>query len=176
MTPKVQVPLAAIVAPVNDMLPGAVVVKVPPHCEAEELATVRPEGTVSVNATPVNAVPVFRLVIVNVNVVVPFNGMVAAPKDFAIEGGAMTVTTSVLELLVLSSSVRLPSGSTVAVFDRMPAAVGVTANVTLNDAPAGKVTVPPLATQLRLGPLTMEQLIVPIGAIPPGVKVNELRE
>jgi hypothetical protein len=42
----------AIVAPVSAMPVGAVVVSVPPQTVAEEFATVRPVGSVSVNATP----------------------------------------------------------------------------------------------------------------------------
>jgi hypothetical protein len=50
-------------------------------------------GSVSLKATPVRspAAVVFGLLIVNVTVVVPFNGMLAAPKAFAIVGGATTV-------------------------------------------------------------------------------------
>ena len=90
--------LAAIVAPLSEMTPiPAVVVNVPPHCVVEEVATVRPAGNVSENATPVNAVPVFEFVIVKVRVVVPFNGIVVAPKDLLIEGG----TTTVIEALAV---------------------------------------------------------------------------
>ena len=48
-------------------------------------------GTVSLNAIPFSATVVFGLVIVNVKLVVPFSGMLAAPKAFAIVGGATTV-------------------------------------------------------------------------------------
>jgi hypothetical protein len=48
-------------------------------------------GTVSLNAIPVKATVVFGLVIVNVRLVVPFSGMLAAPKAFAMVGGATTV-------------------------------------------------------------------------------------
>lgn len=118
------------------------------------------------------AVAVFEFVIVIVSVEAVFAVVGFGAKDFAIEGGAITVTAFVLALLVSSTSVMLPFGSTVAVLDNEPAAVGVTANVTLNKDPAGNITAP-LATQLRLGPVTMEQLIVPVGDIPPGVTVND---
>jgi len=118
----------------------------------------------------VRDVPVFGLVITNVSVELTFAAVGLGEKDFAIEGGATTVTTFVLELLVSSSSVMLPFGSTVAVLDKLPAAVGVTANVTLNDAPVGNVTAP-FATQLRAVP-DIEQLINPVGAVPPLVTVN----
>ena len=120
--------------------------------------------------TPVRAMPAFGFVIVKVNVELTFATVGFGEKDFAIEGGATTVTTFVLELLVSSTSVILPLGSTVAVLDRLPATVGFTANVTLNDAPAGNVTAP-LATQLRAVP-DIEQLIVPVGAVPPFVTVS----
>ncbi len=45
----------------------------------------------SLNAIPVNAVAVFGLVIVNVKVVVPFSGILAAPKALLIVGGTTTV-------------------------------------------------------------------------------------
>ena len=84
--------------------------------------------------------------------------------------GATTVTVSEPVLLASLLSVTFPFGSTVAVFARLPAAVGVTANVTLNDAPAGNVTTP-LATQLRAVPV-IEQLIVPVGGVPPFITVS----
>ena len=49
------------------------------------------EGSVSLNATPLKSTVAFGLVIVNVRLVVPFSGMLAAPKAFAIVGGATTV-------------------------------------------------------------------------------------
>jgi len=171
VTLNVQLPLAAIEPPLNAIVSGAVVVNVPPHWVVEEAATVKPAGRVSVTATPVKAVPAFGFVIVKLNVVVPFNRMVAAPNDLLIEGGATTVTVSDAVLFVSSSSVIFPFGSTVAVFARLPAEVGVTATVTLNDAPAGNVTVPPLATQLRAVPV-IEQPIVPVGGVAPFVTVN----
>jgi len=171
VTPNVQLPLAAIEPPVSEMTPvAAVVVNVPPHCAVEESATVKPAGKVSENATPVSAVVVFGFVIVKLNVVVPFKAIVAAPKAFEIEGGATTATVSEPMLFVSLLSVTLLFGSTVAVFARLPAAVGVTANVTLNVAFTGSVTAP-LATQLRAVP-AIEQLIVPVGGVPPFVTVS----
>src|SRR5437899_2783648 len=59
--------LTAIVAPVSAMPVGAVVVSVPPHTVAVALATVRPVGNVSVNATPFSGSTFAAgLVIVNV--------------------------------------------------------------------------------------------------------------
>jgi hypothetical protein len=57
------------------------------------VATTSPAGNVSVNATPVSdTVFAAGLVIVNVRLVVPFSGIVAAPNAFVIAGGATTIT------------------------------------------------------------------------------------
>ena len=68
------------------------------------------------------------------------------------------------------ASVTLLFGSTVPVFARLPAAVGVTANVILKEALAGRVTTP-FATQLKAVP-AIEQLMVPVGAGLPFVTVS----
>lgn len=171
VTLKVQLPLAAIVPPLNAITLGAVTVRVPPHCAEVELVTVSPVGKVSVNATPVSIVPVFGFVMVKSSVVVPFRGMVAAPKDLLIEGGATTVTVFEPVLFVSLYSSTFPLGSTVAVFTRLPAAVGATENVMLNELLTGRVTPGAPAVQLKAVPL-IEQLIVPVGAVPPFVTVN----
>jgi len=81
-----------MVAPVSAMPVGAVVVSVPPQTVAEEFATVRPVGSVSVNATPVSAtVLAAGLVIVNVSDVVAFSAIDVGLKTLAIDGGAITV-------------------------------------------------------------------------------------
>ena len=64
----VQEALTASVPPLNEIVRGAVVDNVPPHCEDEPVVTVRPLGRVSVKLTPVNATPVFGFVTVNVSV------------------------------------------------------------------------------------------------------------
>ena len=81
-----------MVAPVRAMPVGAVVVKVPPQIVAEALATVRPVGRVSVNATPVRAT-VFAagFVIVKVSEVVAFSEMLDGLNTLAIDGGATTL-------------------------------------------------------------------------------------
>ena len=72
---------------------GAVVVSVPPQTVADALATVKPVGSVSVNATPVKATAFAAgLVIVNVKLVVAFRAMLVGLKTLAIEGGATTLT------------------------------------------------------------------------------------
>jgi hypothetical protein len=56
------------------------------------VATTKPVGSVSVNATPVSATALATgLVIVKVSDVVPFSGIAAAPKALAIDGGATTL-------------------------------------------------------------------------------------
>jgi len=95
LTLKVHDALAARVAPVRLILPLAVVAVMapPPHDPVSPLgvATVIPAGSESVNATPVNAALALGLLIVKVRLVKPPTGMLAAPNDFEIEGGAITV-------------------------------------------------------------------------------------
>ena len=71
-------PLAAVKVPLQVVLgfPG--------------VAITSPEGRLSVNATPLSVVFEFEFVSVKVKLVVPFNGMVAAPNPFVIEIGLAT--------------------------------------------------------------------------------------
>src|SRR3954471_11318360 len=64
------------------------------------VATTRPAGRLSVKATPVSAIVVFGLLMSNVSEVVPFSGMLAAPKPLVIDGGVATVTLAVAVLPV----------------------------------------------------------------------------
>src|SRR5438477_5317912 len=97
-----------MVAPDKEMVVGLVVVKVPPQTVADALATVRPVGSVSVNATPVSAtVLAAGLVMVKVNEVVAFRAMVFGLKTLAIEGGATTVNTAVLLVAPVPPSVEV---------------------------------------------------------------------
>jgi hypothetical protein len=85
-------PPAAIVAPVNAIPVGAVVVNVPPQTVAVALATVKPVGSVSLNATPVSATAFAAgFVIVKVSDVVAFRAMLLGLKTLAIDGGATTL-------------------------------------------------------------------------------------
>lgn len=72
-------PFAAVAVPpqVFDKLPG--------------VATTKPAGRLSVNATPLSVKLVFVLVSVNVRLVVPLSGMLAAPNALAIAGALITV-------------------------------------------------------------------------------------
>jgi len=167
--------LAASVAPAKlmDEEPAVAVIAPAPQVPVNPfgVATIKPVGNVSVKATPVSTVLVFGLLIVKLKVVVPFNGTVAAPKDLVIDGGPTTVTVFEPVLFVSLYSSAFPLGSTVAVFARLPAAVGVTENVILNELFTGIVTPNAPAVQLKAVPL-IEQLIVPIGAMPPIVTVT----
>jgi hypothetical protein len=91
LTENMHEALPARVAPDKLIVPEpAVAVIVPaPHDPLRPLgvATSSPLGSVSVKATPVSDTVVLGLVMVNVRVVVPLSGIVAAPKLFVIDGG-----------------------------------------------------------------------------------------
>jgi hypothetical protein len=57
---------------------------------------VNPDGSVSLNATPASATVEFGLVIVKFRLVVPLSGILDAPNDLAIVGGATTVIVAAL--------------------------------------------------------------------------------
>ena len=71
----------------------ATAVAVPPHVLLKPLgvATTSPAGKPSVNATPLNVLLTFELLIEKLKLVVPFSGMLAAPNVFVMLGGSMTV-------------------------------------------------------------------------------------
>lgn len=103
-TEKLQLLFVGMVAPerLTLFIPCAAVIAPPSVAQEPPLSpfgvdTANPAGSVSVKATPVSEV-VFAtgFVIVNVKLVVPFTGIVAAPKAFAIDGGATTVSVAVL--------------------------------------------------------------------------------
>lgn len=97
MTENVHEALAASVAPDKLTLPDpAVAVIVPPPHEPVRpfgVDTTSPTGNVSVTPTPVSVVAAFGFVTVKLRLVVPFNGMLAAPNALVIVGalGALTV-------------------------------------------------------------------------------------
>src|SRR5499425_598189 len=98
-------------------------------------------GSVSLNATPLRSplagvAGLFGLLMVNVTVVVPFSGMLAAPKAFAIVGGATTVTVA-LAVALVPPSVEL----TTTLLFLVPAVVPCTFTDTAQEALAA--TVPP---------------------------------
>jgi hypothetical protein len=167
-TTRVQVLFTATFPPVSETLPDpAVAVAVPPQLFVSPLGvvTTSPAGSVSVNATPVSAA-VFAagFVIESVSEVVPFSGIADAPKAFAMEGGASTVTDAdavppvppcveVTALVVLFCvPAVMPVTFTKNVQDALAASVAADRLTTL--APAVPVIVPP--PQLPVNPLGVE--------------------
>jgi hypothetical protein len=151
-----------MVAPVKAMPVGAVVVSAPPHTVDDELATVSPVGSVSVNATPFSAtVLAAGLVMVKVSEVVAFTAIVVGLNALAIEGGA----TTLMEALAVppvppSVEVTLP-----VVLFCCPAAVPVTFTENVQEALAASVAPDRLMT------------FVPVVAVivpPPQVPVKPL--
>jgi hypothetical protein len=118
-------PFAASVPPARLIEPEpAAAVAVPPQLLVSPLgvATCRPAGRVSVNATPVSARFVFGLLMLKVNDVLAFSRMLAAPKVFVIVGGVPTVRFALAVLPVPPFvEVTLP-----VVFVYWPAAAPVT--------------------------------------------------
>src|SRR5256885_1118758 len=90
-TAKLQEPLAAKVAPARLTLADpAVAVIIPPTQPPVSplgVETIKPAGNESVKPIPLSDVPELGLDKVKVKAVVPFNGMLVAPKAFAIVGG-----------------------------------------------------------------------------------------
>jgi hypothetical protein len=108
VTETVQLVPGASVAPLKltDEDP-ATAVAVPPQLLVRlgVEATTRPAGRLSVNATPFRVRFWLVLLTVNVRLVVPFSGIVAAPNALAIVGGLMTVMFAD-EVLPLPASVE----------------------------------------------------------------------
>jgi hypothetical protein len=86
--------------------PATAVIAPPPQVPVNPLgvATTSPAGRLSVNAIPLSVEFVFELVIVKLRVVLPFSGTVAAPNDFVIEGGLITVMLAEAVLPVPAST------------------------------------------------------------------------
>jgi hypothetical protein len=159
VTVNVQFVLVPMAPPLSEIMLGAVVVSVPPPHTAElPVGTVNPAGSVSVNATPVNAVVVFGFVTVNVSTLVPFSGIVAASNDFIIEGGPTTVSMAVLLVppAPLSFELTLP-----VVLFHTPVVPPVT--VTMNEQLEVAASVPPLKL-IRFGDV--------VDTIPPQVAIG----
>ena len=98
-TLKLHEPLAAMVAPDRLTVPLAAtaVIVPPPHVPDKPLgvATTKPAGSESVNATPVKDVLALGFVIAKVREVVPLGAIVPTPKVFVIAGGDKTVNVAV---------------------------------------------------------------------------------
>src|SRR5438105_1532712 len=127
---------AAIAPPLRLMLLlAAVAVNTPPQLlvALAGVATTRPAGKLSVTPTPLKAAPRFGLVIVSVRLAVPPTGTLAAPNDFAIDGGATTSRSAVLLVVPVPPSVELML-PVVLLFP--PAVVPVTFKLILHVPPA----------------------------------------
>src|SRR5215471_2090134 len=135
----------------------AVAVTVPPHVLLTPgvLATCNPFVRGSLNATPFSAVVLLPgLVMVNVTVVVPFSGIVAAPNALLMVGGATTFRVAVLLVVPVPPSVELIAP---VVLLASPSTVPFTSTLTVHEVlwatlppdrlitplPAVAVTVPP---------------------------------
>jgi hypothetical protein len=123
----------------------ATAVTVPPQLLVTPgvLATCNPFVSVSLNAIPFSAVELAAgLVMVNVTVVVPLSGILAAPNALLIVGGATTVSVAVLLVVPVPPSVELIAP---VVLLLLPAVVPVTftENVQVDPAAGDAVSVPP---------------------------------
>ena len=97
VTLKLQLPPAAIVAPVRLIVRVAatvVILFVPPHSDDVESAMVKPTGRTSVNATPVSATVAFGLSMAKPKLVELPVKIEVAPKILLITGGVTTVNES----------------------------------------------------------------------------------
>src|ERR1700691_438269 len=151
------VALAASVAPdrVTDVPPAAAAA-VPPHVLVRPLgvATTKPEGKVSVNATPVSGMLFATgLASVNVREVVPFSGMLATPNALAMVGGRATDRLAV----AVAPVPPLVDETVPVVLVCAPEAVPVTFTVSVQDAetamfPPVRLTLPPPATAVAVPP------------------------
>jgi hypothetical protein len=103
----------------------------------------KPAGKLSVKPTPVSPVAAFGFVMLNVSVVEPFNGMLAAPKIFVNVGGPMTVSVAVL--LGLPAPLSFDEIASV-VFGFPPAVLAVTFTTRVHCAPGLSVTLDKLTT------------------------------
>jgi hypothetical protein len=110
LTENVQLALAAIVPPLRLIVfvPAVAVIVPAPQVPVRPFGveTTSPAGNVSLKATPVSATVVLGFVMVKLSEVVPFSGILAAPKAFAMVGGATTVIEA-LEVLPVPALVEL---------------------------------------------------------------------
>jgi hypothetical protein len=100
VTLNMQVPPAASVPPLNEIMLGEVVVTVPPQMEALPVGTVIPAGKVSVNDTPVSGSAAFGLVRVKLSEVICPTWIDDAVNDFIIVGAEATVRSAMAVLPV----------------------------------------------------------------------------
>lgn len=152
LTDIAQDPLAASVAPDRlKLLAPGVAVMVPPQVLAAPfgVATTKPDGSASLKPTPVRPWPAFGLVSVKPSVVVPFKGIVVAPKVSVMLGGDMTLrlAEAVAPLPPLTDVTAL------VVFVKLPTRLAFTFKLNVHDALAA-----------RLAPVRL-MLLVPLIAV-----------
>jgi len=181
-TVTAQEALAATVPPDKLKLPEpAVAVAVPPQLFVKPLgvAITSPAGRLSVNANPVRLTPLFGLVMLMVSDVVPFNGILAAPKLLVTVAGEATISVAVLLVAPVPPLVELTA---LVVFVTVPETVPVTFTTTVQVAPgvaidppdklievefAAAVTVPPqLLVTPGVAPTCNPPVSVSLNAIP----------
>jgi len=166
LTAIVQALLVATVPPVSEILPVPLVATtVPPQASLSPfgVATSRPLGNESVNATPVSAtVLAAGLVMAKVKAETPFTVIDVGLKAFVIDGGATTVSVAVLLLAPAPPSVEL---IVPVVLDLDPAVVPVTSaeNVHVEPVPGDAVRVPPARLILALPAVAV---MVPLPQVP----------
>jgi len=175
-TVTVHVPKAAIDPPPNDIEPApATAVTVPAQSVVAFVVpatTIDPGvvGNVSLNATPVNSVPVFGFVIVNVSVETPPSLIGSGAKFFVIVG-ARIATTSVSSLaLLFPGTGSLVVALTVTLFVIVPDVPGaVTVNVIAGPAPTAniaRVHVTTPAASLHVHPVPeADTYVTPAGSV-----------
>src|SRR6266852_5670148 len=136
-TTSVQFVFTPTVPPVREIEPllAAAVTDPPqPFTTPGVLATVSPEGNVSLNATPVSDTMLAAgFVMVKVTVVVWFKPMPAAPNALAMVGGATTVRVAVLLTVPVPPSME---PTAVVALALLPAVVPVTSTINVQDKPA----------------------------------------
>src|SRR5260370_20187437 len=141
-----------------------------PHVGVVPLGAVRPAGSVSVNEMPLRATVAFGFVSNKFRLVVPLSAIEAAPNDFAIVGGATTVTVAVFDVEPAPVSFEL-IGPVVLFFT--PAVVPVTVTVMVQFALAASVppengsVLPPVMTTLP-----PQCAVVPLRAVRPEGSVS----
>ena len=142
-TVTVQEPPAAIVPPLNvSVVSPGLGANVPPQVVLAPVgeSTCNPEGSTSVNDTPVRAVPELGLLIVNVNIEkVPLIKMLPGLNALLIVGGATTVRVAVLLATPVPPS--FDCGAFVVLFFA-PAVVPVTFTLRVQDVPGASVPPP----------------------------------
>jgi hypothetical protein len=165
-TVTAQEALAASVPPdrLSPLEPG-VAVGVPPQVLVRPfgVAITSPAGKLSVNANPFNDMVLFGLVMLIVSDVVPFSGILLAPKLLVTVCGATTVSVAVLLVAPVPPFVELTAP---VVFVTTPACVPVTFTTTVHVVP-GVAMLPPV--RLMLVEFAAAVTVPPQEFVTPGV-------